>query len=215
MRIKTDEAPRMARNARADGVHRPGYDSILPPEVRDELLNVKPPQPSIPPKLPPATPGRALRAAIGYGLLIGLPVFGLIALISLSNSWHRSPAVRASVARVATPPPPQVLSTPPPPAVRVLRAEPVEPTVLRATLVSVPVGTSGAIIMPCDGQAVTVVYRGEIPSFGDLPRDPQLGDMYKVTEGRQQEWVWYQLANFANPAWVDPDLGDFSWEHGQ
>ncbi len=205
-----------------------GFDAVPPREVIEELLKRRrPPPPIVIPSAPPRAPHGWLKGLIGYAMLVALPVVGLIILATFSSSWHPSFEARAS-SLVATPPPPRVLSTPAPlvpsptrtpPVVEVRRAEPVpvtvkrgelvEPTVLRATLVSVPVGTSGAIIMPCDGQAVTVVYRGEIPSFGDLPRDPQLGDMYKVTEGRQQEWVFYQLANFANPVRVDPGFRRF------
>lgn len=92
--------------------------------------------------------------------------------------------------------------------VTVRRAEFVHPardpvTVQRAQLVAPPIGTSGPVIMPCDGRQITATYRGEVPTFDDLPKNPSPNDMYKVTESGQ-EWVWYQLANFSHSAWVDP-----------
>lgn len=82
------------------------------------------------------------------------------------------------------------------------RALPVDPVVRRAELVDIPIGTSGRVQMP-DGHELVVTYRGTVPTFNQLPRNPQWSDMYRVTESGHA-WVWCLPAGFNAPAWVDP-----------
>ncbi len=182
-----------------------GFDCRPPPSVIEEMLRQKSHQPPPPPSRvtppPPVKPPhgwfKPLGAAIGYGLLVGLPIAGLLLLCSFASSWHSTPESTRVTAPVATPPV-TAASVRTSPIIEVRRGELVsEPIVLRATLVE-PTNWRLQVIhyALCDGQQILVTYRGEVPSFGDLPKNPNPNDMYKVAESGQ-EWVFYQLANFA------------------
>ena len=181
------------------------FDSILPPEVLDELLRCKP-RSFIPPA-PSRAPGGQLKAAIGYLGLIALPVFGLIFLISLSSSWHPSFAARAS-SLVATPPQPRVFSTPPPPEVRVLRAELVPVEVRRAALMRLPGQVLGefrwyALPESVGGGEVQARFLGTVNQFSDIPKNPTPGDMWNVTE-TGNPWIYCIPMGGTHYQWIDP-----------
>ena len=79
----------------------------------------------------------------------------------------------------------------------VRRAELVGPDVRRAELVDIPIGTTGPVTMP-DGQQIVVTYRGTVPTFDQLPRQPGWNDMWKVTESGHA-WVWTTPSGFSAP----------------
>jgi hypothetical protein len=87
-------------------------------------------------------------------------------------------------------------------ATPVRRAELILPDVRRAELVQIPIGYTGQVTMP-DGQQIVVTYRGTVPTFDQLPRQPGWNDMWKVTESGHA-WVWTTPSGFSSPAWQDP-----------
>ena len=128
-----------------------------------------------------------------------------------------APPVQQSVAPVSTsmptpeaPPVPDLPTVLPEPttvrraelATPVRRAALVLPEVRRADFVGLPVGWQGLIQMP-DGNPVSVRYMGEVASFDQLPRQPGLGDMVKVSES-EHCWVFTQPIGFSRAVWVDP-----------
>lgn len=154
--------------------------------------------PKVTPAIPPAKPiawTAVVIAAIAAGTIIQVTS-------NLRQEPPSRPAVAPAAISVATPTPaapaPVVIPDPP-----VQRAVVPEPIVRRGDLVGLPINTVWRLQMPCDGHIINVVYRGEVPSFGDLPRNPGANDMYKVTESGHA-WVWYQLSNFSHMSWVDP-----------
>lgn len=97
-------------------------------------------------------------------------------------------------------PTPATLAMPlPTPEPLVLRAQLIEREVRRASLRE---GQFFAIQMP-DGSVPLIRYMGVVPSFDQLPRNPNLYDLYKVVSSGHA-WVFMQPAGFAAPAWVDP-----------
>jgi hypothetical protein len=77
---------------------------------------------------------------------------------------------------------------------------------LTSTLPAVSLSDYEKVVLP-DGQSVKVTYRGLVPTFAQLPKNPALGDQYHVTEGGAKEgitWIWYTPLGWDHPAWVDP-----------
>ena len=204
-----------------------GFDCEPPPGVIDELVAPKRARMlGRPVKAPRQTPPRWKPMLPFLGMLcwpiLSIAALGAIMIAIQSVGRHAAPATQTSVSMppVAAPIASATPSATPQhtpfglpaslePSVTVRRAEPVvrraelvPVTVRRAELVSVPIGTSGPTIMP-DGQLVVVTYRGSVPSFDNLPSDPQLGDMWHVTESNHDS-VWCVPAGFASSAWLDP-----------
>jgi hypothetical protein len=196
-----------------------GFDCELPELARAELLQPKrarmlgrPPAP--PPKRSWLDYARAWGHAVMLGLLGLFFIVALCSILSWSASKHApvpasdpAPTVTPASTPAGTPAiPAAAVRTSP--IVEVRRAEFIHPARHPAPaptqeLVDISINTAWRLIMPCDRQEITVTYRGEVTSFSDLPKNPSPNDMYHVTES-EHDWVWYQLANFSGPAWVDP-----------
>jgi hypothetical protein len=212
MRIKTDEVPRMARTTRAGGVYRPGYESILPREARDELLQRK--RPVVKPPAPPRK-AHGWVGFLGYGALIGLPIAGLILLASLSTKslvsvglQTPSSASTPTTAPVATPAPQSTPASAP--RARLIRLPSPPP---RAQLVRLPesqdsftdrspahIDETHTIQMPY-GTVVNATLRGFLEQENQLPRVGQVGDMYVVGD---TPWIWTTPPGAVSPQWTDP-----------
>jgi hypothetical protein len=65
------------------------------------------------------------------------------------------------------------------------------------------VGTRYFAFLP-DLRSIVVRYLGTSPTFSALPKNPQLGDMYSVTESPGTLWIWAVPVGFNHPAWIDP-----------
>jgi hypothetical protein len=98
-------------------------------------------------------------------------------------------------------PTPAPLAMPLPTPVLVVRAQPIEPmpVVRRASLVE---GQFFAIQMP-DGSVPLIRYMGNVANFDQLPRNPNLYDLWHVGSSGHS-WVFMQPVGFSAPAWVDP-----------
>jgi hypothetical protein len=86
------------------------------------------------------------------------------------------------------------------------RAALVENPAPRAQPVPLALGQTGFGHLP-DGRWIKVSNKGLVESFGDLPKNPALGDEYQVTEGGAREgvsWLWYTPLGWNHPAWIDP-----------
>jgi hypothetical protein len=106
------------------------------------------------------------------------------------------PEVTSEIRSTSESPAPVVQPTPEP---LVVRAQPIEPTVRRALPVE---GQLYLTTMP-DGKTLLVRYMGSVPGFDQLPRNPNLYDLYKVA-GSGHAWVFMQPAGFSHACWVDP-----------
>ena len=210
MRYTTENQPGTAQSPRFAAA---GFDCQPPPGVIEELLGrkqrqrVKPPQES-PPRVPRWQPlltfigtlcWPILSVAAFGGLMIVIETIGRHGAMVPARSVVTTPAPSVAV----TPMPQPHVSSPTrtPPVVTVRRAEPVPITVRRAELLSVPIGTTAPIIL--EGQVIVVTYRGSVPTFDQLPRDPALGDMWHVSESLH-DWVFCLPVGFTAPSWLDP-----------
>jgi hypothetical protein len=161
------------------------------------------------PPLKPPAPNPAGKTLLSWGL----GAFSLVLLVSvLAQAWPTlfpgpQAVLKAEVARATNPEPTPFYpgaaraETPAP------RALPVDPRPApRAQPVPLAVGATGFGHLP-DGRWITVTNKGLVPSFGDLPKYPALGDQYTVTEGGAKEgvcWIWYTPLGWNHPAWIDP-----------
>jgi hypothetical protein len=183
------------------------FDCTPPPGAMDELLRPKRARMFRPPEPPPAKPSRLeeARKFVNTAVLLAMGVAFIFAMFAMASR---------KTAPVSTLPPPYSYGPAPTPApapaaraeVTIQQPNPVvrraELAVKRAQLVGLPVGWQGREQMP-DGSIVSVRYMGEVGYFDHLPRNPALGDMWKVTSSGAA-WVWTTPAGFAAPAWVDP-----------
>jgi hypothetical protein len=187
-------------------------DSILPPEVRDELLGR-----GRRPFVPPGSTRKAygwLRELFGYSMLFLVPIGGLVLLISLSErGTQQSQAPVAPVSRpkatAATPATPEHVIEQPilPPRAQLLKLATPPP---RATLVALPrepteisrahLDESHDIMMPY-GTVVRATLRGFLEQENQLPQVGHIGDMYVVGE---TPWIWIQVPGTTAPTWIDP-----------
>jgi hypothetical protein len=55
-----------------------------------------------------------------------------------------------------------------------------------------------------DLRSIVTTYLGNRATFADLPKDPHLGDMFRVSEAPGTYWIWAVPIGFKAPAWVDP-----------
>jgi hypothetical protein len=217
-----DEAPGMAQTTRAGGVHRAGYDSILPSEVREELLR-RGRRPVV--KTPRAFPTRAFprqwQSILTFFGMVGTPLLAIAALggVMIAIQTIGRNAAPPTQANVPTPPAaatPSHSSQPKPnyaPSVTVRRADPVPITVKRAELVRFPELRTGltelspehidemhGITMPY-GERVNATLRGFLEQENQLPRVGRVGDMYVVAG---VPWIWTTAPGAVSPQWVDP-----------
>ena len=88
---------------------------------------------------------------------------------------------------------------PPSPEPLVLRAQPVEPVVRRGLPVE---GNLYAVSMP-DGRNLLVRFMGSVRSFDELPKHPNLYDLYQVASSGHS-WVFMMSPTLGRTAWIDP-----------
>jgi hypothetical protein len=174
-----------------------GFDCQPPREAVDELLRPKRPRMFHPPE-PPHKRSRfeEIRTVGNTIVLWAIGIAFIIALFSIASRVPKPAPVAPAVIVQPTPAPPL---TPVVPQPEVRRAQ---LAVKRAQFVGLPIGWQGQEQMP-DGSVVSIRYMGEVGYFDSLPRNPALGDMWKVTSSGAS-WVWTTPAGFAAPAWVDP-----------
>ena len=194
------------------------FDCKPPPEAMDELLRRRapsfhPPQPPEPPKKTPPGKLETTRKFVNRAVFWMMALAFILILCAIFN-WYGQNRVRSAdqellhttLNPVPTPAPrfqptPALPLTPTLPSPEVRRAE-LAVTVKRAEFVGLPVGWQGYEKMP-DGSIVQVRYMGEAASFDQLPRNPSLGDMWRIPASKAS-WIWSTPAGFAAPAWVDP-----------
>ena len=190
------------------------FDCQPPPEAMDELLRPKRAHTFRPP--PNAGTGKLEKAqkfvnTLFFWMLALAFVLTLCAIASWQGEKRAAKKADQAILRTVAPTPvstprptPPPALTPPPtqtyaPKAKLVRL-PESPR--RAEYVGLPIGWQGNEQMP-DGRITPVRYMGEVGYFDNLPRNPNFGDMWKVTSSGNS-WVWYTPAGFSRPAWVDP-----------
>jgi hypothetical protein len=141
---------------------------------------------SPPPKSPPAIKPQTATDWRTLGFV------GIFAVTFIATVYILRPPANSFDKRVATPTATTAVPAQPAPT----------PEVRRAELIAPPIGSAYWATMP-DGHSTTVRYMGTMDSFDQLPRNPQLGDMWRIPQSGAN-WVWYTPAGFTRPAWVAP-----------
>lgn len=173
------------------------------------------------PKVTPASPpARPLHwTVIGVAAIAAGTIISVVDIIRQPLS--RPPAVIKSDELIqrpggpvnrqpATPSEPVVSPAPPPvptpvpvvqpaPEPLALRAQPVDPVIRRASLVE---GQFFAVQMP-DGTVPLIRYMGSVASFDDLPKLPNLYDLY-IVRLSGHSWVFMTSPTLGRAAWIDP-----------
>jgi hypothetical protein len=183
-----------------------GFDCTPPPGAMDELLRPKRARMFRPPD-PPVKPSRLeeARKVVNMAMFLAMGIAFIFAMLAIAN-YCTGRRETVAPAPIISPTPAVVRPTsrpvPTPTLVPVTPVRRAELAVKRAALVGLPIGWQGQETMP-DGSTLPVRYMGEVGYFDHLPRNPTLGDMWKVTSSGAA-WVWTTPANFSVPAWVDP-----------
>ena len=198
-RTPRETSPRTAEPTQPGDIHRAGFESVLPPDVFDEL--VAPRRPRIlgrPVKGPPRW--RVIAALVILALALAAGV--VVALWS----WQRPSAPPATV------PPAPVAPIQSPAAVDHVVEQPILPPraqlvklpTPRATLVALPewhVGETRRLLMPY-GLEVIGRLRGHsedelyLPASGNV-----IGDTWLV---ENTPWIWLVAPGAATAEWLDP-----------
>jgi hypothetical protein len=225
----TDNSPRMASNRYSGEGASDSFDSILPPEVRDELLQRRRPVANPPRPTPPRATPPWWQSILTFIGMISMPI---LAVAILGGFLWSVQIVGRNAAPSASGPAPLAVPTPAPvvrrsPIVEVRRAEPVPVTVKRAEAVRFPLvhieplAPASTVTMPLQasgdyqwyalpeaygGGSVYARFMGTVGRFSDIPKNAQLGDMWHVVEGGAT-WILTQSPRYGAAAvWIDPPL---------
>jgi hypothetical protein len=205
------------------------YDTILPPDVRSELLQPRRARILGIPPPPPQKPPQAKLARFWMYPALGwsLALLALMIVIAVAMSWPSAEqlkkgreesadrsrsaeekadeaikALRSSSTAPTVQPTPTATSSGvvPLPAPRAMLVKLPPP---RAELIKLPpwqIDESRLLQMPY-GERVVGTLRGFLTNENRLPRVGQIGDTWIVGN---TPWVWLTVPGTSAPAWIDP-----------
>jgi hypothetical protein len=200
-----ETSPRTAQPTQPGDIHRAGFESVLPPDVFDELVAPRRPRILGRPVKGPHGRRAIVLAVLVLVVLAAIVVFALIRhqaspvapAVQPAAAQQPTPAVQSAAARAWLAAAPMVR-----------RAELVPVTVKRATLMRLPSQELGVLKwypLPdvWGGGSVLARYCGTVERFSEIPPDPAPGDLWNVTE-TGAGWIYCTPAGWNHNAWIDP-----------
>ena len=202
-------------HTRNDAGHGAGYDTVLPPNARDELITPRRPrilERKKPVVLVPSTPATPWYFLFFLALVLVGGVAG-----NLWRQWEAESAISQPVPAPHPTPAPAATPAPLPPGsasrwkeylaaqqTRAPRATLVKLPPPRAQLVRLPewkFGEERQLIMPY-GLKVLGRYKGRLDAEWMLPASGNaIGDTWAIGDNL---WVWITAPSASNAAWIDP-----------